>query len=290
MERLDRVDHAHLGTLLLDRRQHGVEIGLGDHRHRPARRRRGSRSARSRICAADSSAETYSVRRPAAHRFASAIVVSVDLPIPGAPPIRTSDPGTMPPPRTLSSSPMPGAQPLVVGGLHLAEEDRLDGGARSAAARLHRAGPARSARARRASSTRRSPGNGPPSGRTRDRTASIRTPKRAWASSAERTAWLRRHRRNRAIRHTFVAQLRGGLGLNQRPQGSGEVTRNGGRSIMRRSAHPLAGDRSVSRGIGSGRRLRGGKPPRVRILAGSRSGGDFPTADDPCLREPRHGR
>src|ERR1700694_4359935 len=33
--------------------------------------------------------------------------VSVDLPIPGAPPIRTSEPGTIPPPSTLSSSPMP---------------------------------------------------------------------------------------------------------------------------------------------------------------------------------------
>src|SRR5579875_1843447 len=52
-----------------------------------------SRWARSLIWAADSSAETYSVRRPAAHRLASAIVVSVDLPIPGAPPMSTSEPG-----------------------------------------------------------------------------------------------------------------------------------------------------------------------------------------------------
>jgi hypothetical protein len=66
-----------------------------------------NRSARSRICAADSSAETYSVRRPASCRLASTIVVSVDFPMPGEPPIRTSDPGTIPPPRTLSSSPMP---------------------------------------------------------------------------------------------------------------------------------------------------------------------------------------
>ena len=32
---------------------------------------------------------------------------SVDLPIPGSPPTRTSDPGTRPPPRTRSSSPIP---------------------------------------------------------------------------------------------------------------------------------------------------------------------------------------
>jgi hypothetical protein len=32
--------------------------------------------------------------------------VSVDLPIPGEPPRRTSDPGTRPPPRTRSSSPI----------------------------------------------------------------------------------------------------------------------------------------------------------------------------------------
>ena len=47
------------------------------------------------------------MRRPAATRLASAIVVSVDLPIPGAPPISTSEPGTIPPPSTLSSSPIP---------------------------------------------------------------------------------------------------------------------------------------------------------------------------------------
>src|SRR3954451_11739378 len=35
------------------------------------------------------------------------MVVSVDLPMPGEPPSSTSDPGTRPPPRTRSSSPMP---------------------------------------------------------------------------------------------------------------------------------------------------------------------------------------
>ena len=33
--------------------------------------------------------------------------MSVDLPMPGDPPINTSDPGTKPPPSTRSSSPMP---------------------------------------------------------------------------------------------------------------------------------------------------------------------------------------
>ena len=47
------------------------------------------------------------MRRPAATRLARAIVVSVDFPMPGAPPISTSEPGTSPPPSTLSSSPMP---------------------------------------------------------------------------------------------------------------------------------------------------------------------------------------
>ena len=35
------------------------------------------------------------------------MLVSVDLPIPGAPPSSTSEPGTRPPPSTRSSSPMP---------------------------------------------------------------------------------------------------------------------------------------------------------------------------------------
>jgi len=34
------------------------------------------------------------------------MLVSVDLPMPGEPPSSTSDPGTRPPPRTMSSSPM----------------------------------------------------------------------------------------------------------------------------------------------------------------------------------------
>ena len=66
-----------------------------------------SRSARSLTCAADSSPDTYRTLCPAAARRPSAPVVSVDLPMPGDPPINTSDPGTKPPPSTRSSSPMP---------------------------------------------------------------------------------------------------------------------------------------------------------------------------------------
>ena len=47
------------------------------------------------------------VLAPPAAAFASAIDASVLLPIPGAPPSSTSEPGTSPPPSTRSSSPIP---------------------------------------------------------------------------------------------------------------------------------------------------------------------------------------
>ena len=107
VERLDRVDHAHLGPLLLERRQHG----LRDRSRRSPGCRARRRLAAARL-AAGSAPPTPRPRRtacggPAAMRLASTIVVSVDLPIPGAPPISTSEPGTIPPPSTLSSSPIP---------------------------------------------------------------------------------------------------------------------------------------------------------------------------------------
>ena len=80
------------------------------------------------------------MRRPAAHMLASAIVVSVDFPIPGAPPISTSDPGTTPPPSTESSSPMPVPSALVIDRLDVTQPDGHD---RSAGARA----PAAAARA-----------------------------------------------------------------------------------------------------------------------------------------------
>ena len=64
------------------------------------------RLARSFSWRADSSPETYSTLqlRPSCWQIWS---ISVDLPIPGAPPTSTSEPFTAPPPSTRSSSPMP---------------------------------------------------------------------------------------------------------------------------------------------------------------------------------------
>ena len=56
--------------------------------------------------------------------------VSVDLPMPGEPPSSTSEPGTRPPPRTMSSSPMRGAQARRALGADLAQGHRP--GARAA--------------------------------------------------------------------------------------------------------------------------------------------------------------
>ena len=61
-------------------------------------------SARSLICSADSSPETYNTDAPVRAISVAAWSTRVDLPIPGSPPSRTSDPGTNPPPRTRFSS------------------------------------------------------------------------------------------------------------------------------------------------------------------------------------------
>ncbi len=65
------------------------------------------RSARSRSWSGDSSPLAYSTVRPAVSSRAAACSSSVDLPIPGSPPISVIDPGTMPPPSTKSNSSMP---------------------------------------------------------------------------------------------------------------------------------------------------------------------------------------
>ena len=65
-----------------------------------------SRSARSRIWCALSSAETYSTGAAAVPNPAAACRTSVDFPIPGSPPMSASVPGTRPPPSTRSSSEM----------------------------------------------------------------------------------------------------------------------------------------------------------------------------------------
>ena len=60
-----------------------------------------NRSARKRTCCALSSAVTYNVR---AGHAARSCMSSVLLPMPGSPPSKVTEPGTMPPPNTRSSS------------------------------------------------------------------------------------------------------------------------------------------------------------------------------------------
>src|SRR6185369_1476453 len=65
------------------------------------------RSPRSLIWRSDSSPETYSTSVPASLNLSATCSSSVLLPMPGSPPISTSVPGTMPPPRTRSNSVTP---------------------------------------------------------------------------------------------------------------------------------------------------------------------------------------
>ncbi len=92
----------------------GARRAAGPGRRIPRRRRRGRRC-------------------PPAARLASAIPARVLLPIPGAPPSRTSEPGTRPPPRTRSSSAMPGAEARRALGRHVAQWHRLRPGSRDRA-------------------------------------------------------------------------------------------------------------------------------------------------------------
>src|SRR5690606_16218960 len=55
----------------------------------------------------DSSPEMYNVFTPPAESSAAVCRSSVDLPMPGSPPINTKEPSTTPPPRTRSNSAMP---------------------------------------------------------------------------------------------------------------------------------------------------------------------------------------
>ena len=86
----------------------------------------GSRSARSRICAADSSPETYSVRRPAPSRLPSAIDVSVDLPMPGRAADQHERAGHEPAAEDPVQLADPGLQPRVPRRLDLVQPQRLD--------------------------------------------------------------------------------------------------------------------------------------------------------------------
>ena len=65
-----------------------------------------SRAQRIFTCEQLSSAETYKTRC-FSERCAETSVKRVLLPMPGSPPMSTSEPGTMPPPSTVSSSAMP---------------------------------------------------------------------------------------------------------------------------------------------------------------------------------------
>ena len=65
------------------------------------------RMARILICFKDSSPETYNTFFPCDANFWHTCNRSVDFPIPGSPPTKVKDPGTIPPPNTLSSSLIP---------------------------------------------------------------------------------------------------------------------------------------------------------------------------------------
>ena len=62
------------------------------------------RSARSLICFSDSSPDIYSTSCPSSASFWHTCKRRVDLPMPGSPPTSTREPGTIPPPKTRSSS------------------------------------------------------------------------------------------------------------------------------------------------------------------------------------------
>ena len=67
------------------------------------------RMARILICRSDSSPETYSTK-PVRAISSATCNKSVLLPMPGSPPTRTIEPGTIPPPNTRANSPMESGQ------------------------------------------------------------------------------------------------------------------------------------------------------------------------------------
>jgi len=70
------------------------------------------------ICSGDSSPEAYRTLPHLLARPASACKSKVDFPMPGSPPMSTTEPETTPPPKTLSSSLIPVdvlcSDPLVI--------------------------------------------------------------------------------------------------------------------------------------------------------------------------------
>ena len=94
------------------------------------------RSARSRTWAVDSSPVTISARSPprAAKRWATSSS-SVDLPTPGSPASRTTEPGTSPPPSTRSSSATPVGRARAIVGIEFADRTGGPGDRAGATAR-----------------------------------------------------------------------------------------------------------------------------------------------------------
>ncbi len=101
---LDRVDHHAAAAAPADRREHALERASRPAATARTRRPRGAR-ARGATCSALSRRSRRA--RARARRARAAWSSSVVLPMPGSPPISTTDPGTRPPPSTRSSSPMP---------------------------------------------------------------------------------------------------------------------------------------------------------------------------------------
>ena len=82
------------------------------------------RFARILICFNDSSPEIYSTLRFASASFWQTCRSNVDFPMPGSPPTKVREPGTIPPPSTLSSSPIPA---LIRSSLSKDTSDRREG-------------------------------------------------------------------------------------------------------------------------------------------------------------------
>ena len=100
------------GCSLFDVRRDALQMGVGQ--TRMCGETMPSRSARSLICAGDSSPETYRTGArpepvegpPPSARAAQSWMSKVLLPMPGSPLIRTTEPGTIPPPSTRLNSPI----------------------------------------------------------------------------------------------------------------------------------------------------------------------------------------
>ena len=127
VQRLHRVDHAHLRALgarasrAPRRRSVSAITGM---RERLAGRPDAARAAGSAPRTPRPRRTACADRRRTGSRAPSSS--SVDLPIPGAPPISTTDPGTTPPPSTRVELADARAQAFVIDRLHLTQRDRRE--------------------------------------------------------------------------------------------------------------------------------------------------------------------